>query len=318
MNFTTAFIFPGQGAQIVGMGKEFYDNFTIAKEIFDQIDDALGYRLSQITFNGPDHELTLTHNTQPAIMSVSIAIFNVLQSHLNLKTPLLCDVMAGHSLGEYSALCAAGSIGIAETAKLLHIRGTSMQQASTQAGEGAMAACLGINIVQLEKIINQNNNANEICDIANDNIEGQVVISGHIDYVDRVVQDVKDAGYKAVKLKVSAPFHSRIIKSAEYAMSAPLDKIEFRKPSVPIIHNITAQINYNAEEIRNNLLKQVCGRVRWRETIALLHKLGVKEIVEIGPRKVLTGMLKKTDFAFNLFNISTIDEMKAFITHRRQ
>lgn len=307
-----AFIFPGQGSQAVGMGKDFYDAFPVSKEIFQQVDEILNFDLSKTIFYGPEETLTLTSNTQPALMATSIAMLAAIKDQSAMPIGDLCLYLAGHSLGEYTALCAADSLTLEDTTKLLQLRGKSMQDACAP-GAGAMAACIGIKIEDLESIVKDINSAKSICQIANDNIEGQVVISGHNDAIDRAVAIVKDLGYKAIKLKVSGPFHSDLMKSAETIMAEALTSTDISFPSVPVISNVSARATTNPSNIRQHLVQQICGRVRWRETINELKKLGVEEIVEIGCGKVLTGMLKKIDHNFKLVNVGNVQEFEQFM-----
>lgn len=302
-----AFIFPGQGSQIVGMGKDFLNSFSEAQETFKIVDDALGYKLSDIIFNGPEDKLTLTVNTQPALMAVSVAILNVIKKQTGKDIKNLCSFVAGHSLGEYSALCGAGSISLEDTAKLLQIRGNSMQEACP-IGKGAMAACIGINLSDLEDIISGSD-----CDIANDNIEGQIVISGDNDIIDKKISILKDLGFKAIKLKVSAPFHSRLMKPAEIKMAAALEQTAINLPIIPVIANVTAKPIIDPREIKRNLVNQVCGRVRWRETLEFFAQQEIEEIIEIGSGKILTGMIKKTAHQFKCTNIGTVEEFEEFL-----
>jgi len=306
-----AFIFPGQGSQIVGMGKDFFDSFSVAKSVFETTDEVLEYRLSDIIFAGPAESLTLTANTQPALMTVSMAILEVIKQESGKKINELCSYVAGHSLGEYSALCASGAISLADSAKLLHIRGSSMQAASPE-GEGAMAACIGISHQQLQEMLNELITEG-VCEIANDNVAGQVVISGHDYNIDRMIAVLKDSGFKAIKLKVSAPFHSSLIKPAEIAMQQALDEIKINEPIVPLIANVTAKVE-NAEDIKPNLIKQICSTVRWRETMDELARLGVTDLVEIGSGRVLGGLAGKTNHNFKISNISNIEEMRDYLS----
>ena len=307
----TAFIFPGQGAQLVGMGKDFYDNFKPAKETFQIVDEVLNRKLTDIIFNGPSEELTLTTNTQPALMAVSMAIINIIKAETGKSLDSLCDYAAGHSLGEYSALCSTESINLETTTKLLHIRSTSMQEACPE-GEGSMAACINIPLQKLEEILEEINKIN-LCQIANDNIEGQIVISGKTTAIDHAISIIKDLGYKAIKLKVSAPFHCSLMKPAEEKMRVALDKAVINKPLIPIIQNYTAKPTLDPTEIKQNLMLQICGRVRWRETLELFHKLEIAHIVEIGAGSVLTNMLRKINYPYKLSNISNLEELQNFL-----
>lgn len=307
----TAFIFPGQGSQLIGMGKDFYDNFKPAKETFQIVDEVLNRKLTDIIFNGPSEKLTLTTNAQPALMAVSMAIINTIKAETGKNLNSLCDYVAGHSLGEYSALCSTGSISLTDTAKLLHVRSTSMQEACPE-GTGAMAACINISLQKLEEILEDINKMN-LCQIANDNIEGQIVISGKTAAIDHAISIIKDLGYKAIKLKVSAPFHCSLMKPAEEKMLVALDKAVINKPLIPVIQNYTAKPTLDPTEIKQNLILQICGRVRWRETLDLFNQLDVTHIVEIGAGSVLTNILKKINYPHKLSNISNLEELQNFL-----
>ncbi|ABV75404.1 acyl-carrier-protein S-malonyltransferase [Rickettsia akari str. Hartford] len=307
----TAFIFPGQGAQLIGMGKDFYDNFKPAKETFQVVNEVLNRKLTNIIFNGPSAELTLTTNAQPALMAVSMAIINIIKAETGKNLDSFCDYAAGHSLGEYSALCSTESISLETAAKLLHIRSTSMQEACPE-GEGSMAACINIPLQKLEEILEDINKIN-VCQIANDNIKGQIVISGKTTAIDHAISIIKDLGYKAIKLKVSAPFHCSLMKPAEEKMRVALDKSVINKPIIPIIQNCTAKLTLDPTEIKQNLILQICRRVRWRETLKLFNQLDVTHIVEIGAGNVLTNMLRKINYPYKLSNISNLEELQNFL-----
>lgn len=306
-----AFLFPGQGSQAIGMGKDVADSFSAAANVFKIVDDAVGGDLSRIIFEGPIESLTLTENTQPALMATSMAFIEVIKERTGKQIYELCDIVAGHSLGEYTALCAAGAISIRDAAKILRIRGKAMQDACP-GGSGAMAAILGLNITAIEGIISEANQ-HGVCDIANDNNPTQVVVSGTVASIDFVITKAAELGARAIKLNVSAPFHSRLIRSAEDVMRKALDEIEWSMPLVPIVSNVTVNPTQDIDEIKDALVRQVSGRVRWRETIEYLAQHNVKDLVEIGSGKVLTGMLRKIEHGFNLTNVGNSAELDAFI-----
>lgn len=306
-----AFIFPGQGSQKIGMAKDFYDSFAVAKDVFECVNDTLGYGLSKIIFEGPEEKLALTTNTQPALMATSIAMLRVLMQETGKDIKQLCNMVAGHSLGEYSALCASESLSLEETAKLLKVRATSMQEASPK-GEGAMAACIGVSFKDLNDVLDSLV-TDGVCQIANDNVEGQIVISGHEYNIDRVVATLKDTGHKAIKLKVSAPFHSQLVEKASKPMQNALDSVEIKAPKTPLLANVTADLVSDPTIIKQNLVSQISGTVRWRETMDKFAELGVTELVEIGSGKVLANLAKKSPHNFNVTNISNLSELKKYL-----
>lgn len=288
-----AFTFPGQGSQAVGMGKDLADAFPEARAVFQEVDEALGQKLSQIMWNGPEDTLTLTANAQPALMAVSIAALRVLEARgLDLKSHV--GFVAGHSLGEYSALCAAGTFSLADTARLLRIRGDAMQSA-VPVGEGAMAAIIGLEHGDVEAICIAARDAG-ICQIANDNGGGQLVISGSKAAVEKAAALATEKGAKrAIMLPVSAPFHSDLMAPAAIAMRHALDKVEKHNPVVPVVANVRAAPVTDAEEIANLLVTQVTGQVRWRETVEWFGANGVTTLYEVGSGKVLTGLARRID-----------------------
>jgi [acyl-carrier-protein] S-malonyltransferase len=290
----TAFLFPGQGSQAVGMGKALAEAFPAARAVFAEVDDALGQKLSTLMFEGPEDQLTLTANAQPALMAHSLAVIRVLEAEKGLDLSASVAFVAGHSLGEYSALAAAGALSISDTAKLLRIRGDAMQ-AAVPVGKGAMAALLGAEwdlATEIAEIAATDTGL--ICDVANDNGGGQVVLSGDKAAVDRACEIAKEKGVKrAIPLPVSAPFHSALMAPAASAMEAALAKATILAPKVPVVANVTAGPVSDPEAIRRNLVLQVCGSVRWRESMVWLGGQGVTRFVECGSGKVLTGIAKR-------------------------
>lgn len=287
----TACIFPGQGSQAVGMGKLFHDNFPVAREVFQEVDDALGLALSKIMFEGPEATLTETANAQPAIMATSIAILRVMEKEagFSIKNSAL---VAGHSLGEYSALCAAGAFSLAATAALLRLRGEAMQRA-VPLGEGGMSAILGLDLPAVELVVDEAGQG-EVCEVANDNAPGQIVISGNIAAIARAGEIAKAKGAKrALPLPVSAPFHSSLMKPAAEEMAAAFAKNEAKAPAVPLLANVTADLVSDPGTIAELLVKQVTGRVRWRESVEKVGALGVTKLIEIGHGNVLAGLAKR-------------------------
>jgi [acyl-carrier-protein] S-malonyltransferase len=309
MKTKTAIVFPGQGSQVVGMGKDLYENFETAREVFKTVDDILGVNLSKIMFEGPAEELTKTENTQPALMAVSIALVQVLEKDFGKKFSDLCAFTAGHSLGEYSALCAAGAISLAQTAKLLQIRGLEMAKCGEKT-QGAMAAILGVEI-EVANAIALEAAQGEICQVANDNSVGQIVLSGSKAAIDRAIEIAKAKGAKrALALPVSGAFHSALMNDAQIAMKAALANAEIKEPVVPVIANVTANIVTNPTEIRDLLARQITGAVRWRETMLFLEQQGVEEVIEIGSGKVLAGLVSRTCPNLKSRSIQTSEDLK--------
>ena len=306
----TALVFPGQGSQFVGMGKDLYDNFACAKEVFQEVDDVLSLKLSEIIFNGPAEDLTQTQNTQPALMAVSVAIMRILEKEFGKKIEDLCDYAAGHSLGEYSALCASGAISLQDTAKLLQVRGNAMANCGKKTS-GAMAAILGVDIEVANKIA-QEAAQGEICQVANDNSVGQVVISGSKTAIERSLTIAKENGAKrALALPVSGAFHSELMKEAEAEMKEALDSATINKPKVKIVANVTADFVEDENDIRDLLLKQITSSVRWRETMLLLEKNSVSKIIEIGAGKVLAGLVGRTCKGIETAAVGDVEGVKA-------
>ena len=289
----TAFVFPGQGSQTVGMGQELYQQFSIAKQVFEEVDDALDLKLSDLMFSGDIAELTQTENAQPAIMAVSMAVVRVLEQETGRKINELATCVAGHSLGEYSALCASGALSVADTAQLLRTRGLAMKEASVDA-PGAMAAILGLDMKQVSKIVNEASQNREICVIANDNCPGQVVISGYLNAIDRAIDIALQSGAKkALKLPVSGGFHSPLMGRAADKMKSVLEELTIQKPQVPIVANITAEFEQNPQRIKELLVAQVTGSVRWTESVQYMTSQGITDFVECGNGKVLCGLIKR-------------------------
>ena len=285
-----AFLFPGQGAQAIGMGKDLAENFLVSKNVFEEVNDALGQDLSGLIWNGDIETLTLTENAQPALMATSIAAIKALEAE-GIKFDQ-ASYIAGHSLGEYSALCAAGSLSLTDTAKLLRIRGKAMQDA-VPFGLGAMAAILGLDFETVSQITNLSSD-DQICQAANDNDPGQVVISGHKNAVDQTIELAKDAGAKrAVLLPVSAPFHCSLMQPAAEIMAKALNDIKLEDPIVPLVANVRANEQNNGDMIKDLLIEQVTGSVRWRESIEFMSSKGVSEVFEIGAGKALSGMVRR-------------------------
>jgi [acyl-carrier-protein] S-malonyltransferase len=289
-----AFVFPGQGSQAVGMGRDLAAAFPDARHLFEEVDDTLGQKLSRLMFEGPADTLTLTENAQPALMAVSLAIVRVLEKEGGVDPIEACRFVAGHSLGEYSALAAAGSFSVADAARLLRARGRAMQQA-VPLGEGAMAALLGVDLPVAQEIADEAAQG-DVCAPANDNAPGQVVISGHAAAIDRALEIAPGKGARrAMKLQVSAPFHCSLMKPAADAMAAELARVAPGSPRVPLVANVTASAVSDATTIGELLIEQVTAMVRWRESCTYMREQGVDTLVEIGAGKVLSGLARRID-----------------------
>lgn len=305
-----AFVFPGQGSQDVGMGKALADAFPAAREVFDEVDDALGEKLSAIMWDGPKETLTLTANAQPALMAVSMAVMRVLEREKGFKLADKVKFVAGHSLGEYSALAAAGAFSLADTARLLRLRGEAMQKA-VPVGEGAMAALLGVGMDVAQKVAEAAAQG-DVCQVANDNDPTQVVLSGHKRAIDRVAEVGKPLGVRrAMPLPVSAPFHCALMQPAADAMAEALAKVEIKAPAVPVIANVLAAPISDPEEIRKRLVEQVTGTVRWRETVQYMAANGITEVYEIGAGKVLAGLVGRIEKGIKTASVGTPDDVAA-------
>ena len=299
MNFI---VFPGQGSQKIGMGKEMSDNFLEAREVFEEVNDALGFNLSKIMWEGSEKDIALTLNAQPALMACGVAVFRVLSKMSNKKLPQLANYVCGHSLGEYTAMTVAGVFSLSECANLLRLRGKEMQIA-VPLNKGAMAALIGVDIITTKKIID-NVVSIGVCNIANDNADGQVVISGDKLAVEKAIEISKEYGVKrSVVLPVSAPFHCSLMYPAQIKMEQALNDLNFDTPSVPIISNINALPEKNVTILKQNLIDQVTGTVKWRETMILADTLGANVILELGNGKILTGIAKRMVKKANTLNI---------------
>ena len=301
-------LFPGQGSQIVGMGLEFYKNFEIVKKIFNQADKQLKFPLSKIILEGPEDELQLTKNTQPSILTVSYSIFKVLKEEFNFNFKSF-QYFAGHSLGEYSALLCANALSFDDALYLLHERGKAMQDA-VPVGKGSMLAVLGADIEKIKTLLNSGDMKKEICEIANDNASGQVIVSGKAESVKLFQNLLKKEKIKSIPLKVSAPFHCSLMQSAAEIMRDKINKINFNAPNKEIISNVTAKSERNVENVKKLLIDQIYSTVRWRESLNTMFDNGVKNFVEIGPGKVLTGLVKRTLANSNSFSINSIADIK--------
>lgn len=308
-----ALVFPGQGSQKVGMGRAFFDNFAEAKEVFHEVDEALKQHLSRLMFEGPESDLTLTENAQPAIMAASLAALKVLQKETGFDIKKQVALVAGHSLGEYSALCAAQVFSLADTARLLKLRGQSMQKA-VPAGEGTMAAILGLEMEAVEALAEEASASGEVCDVANDNSPGQIVISGSRSGIEQAIVLATARGAKrALELNVSAPFHCSLMQPAAIAMKEALAATPMQAPLVPLVANVTASATSDVEAIRAWLVAQVTGRVRWRESVSYMKAQGITRMIEIGEGKVLCGLIKRIEKDMETLAVGAPEDIESLV-----
>jgi [acyl-carrier-protein] S-malonyltransferase len=312
-DMSRAFVFPGQGSQTVGMGRDLAEAFPCAREVFEEVDDALDQKLSKLMFEGPDEDLLLTENAQPAIMAVSLAVMRVLAVEGGVEVSKAAAYVAGHSLGEYSALAVAGCFSLADTARLLKARGRAMQDA-VPVGKGAMAALMGLDPVDVAVIAAEAAEDGGVCTAANDNAPGQVVVSGDTAAVDRAIEIAKERGAKrAILLPVSAPFHCSLMAPAADVMGRALATVSMSPIMVPLVANITADVVSEPAEIRRLLVEQVTGMVRWRECVLTMKDLGVDTLVEIGAGKVLSGLARRIDKELTAIPVGTPETIEEFL-----
>ena len=313
----TAFIFPGQGSQAVGMGKALAEQMPAARRVFEEVDEALGEKLSRILWEGPDEELTRTRNAQPALMAVSMAAMRALEAE-GISVASHAAFVAGHSLGEYSALAAAGSLSVGDAAQLLRIRGDAMQ-AAVPVGVGAMAALLGMDLEPARAVAAEAASADEVCEVANDNAPGQVVVSGHKAAVERAIEIARGKGARrAMLLAVSAPFHCALMQPAADVMANALAQAQIQSPAAPLVANVLARPLRDPGEIRQRLVEQVTGTVRWRESVLWLEANGVDRLIEVGSGKVLTGLAKRIAPGLSAHAVGTPDDLTAMAAELRR
>lgn len=307
---TRAFVFPGQGSQFVGMGKELADNFASAREVFQEVNDALSQDLFKLMVEGPESELTLTANAQPALMAHSMAVVRILEKDFGIQLKNYAKFVAGHSLGEYSAACAAGVFSLTDTAKLLRTRGDAMQKA-VPVGVGGMAAVIGVSYQDVVALAEACADGKNICVAANDNADGQIVLSGHLPAIEKAVEIASEFGAKrCIKLPVSAPFHSPLMKPAADVMAEALGKVKTNKPQIPLIQNVLASAVTDDKEIVKHLIEQVTGSVRWRETVDYMAEQEVTDVAELGAGKVLSGIINRSKKGITAISVGSVADIE--------
>jgi len=304
-----ALIFPGQGSQSVGMGSDLYKSFNLVKKVFKEADEKLNYPISKIILEGPESELKLTKNTQPAILTISNSIFKLITEEFNIEIKNNIKYFAGHSLGEYSALVSSGSLDFVDAVHLLHERGKAMQDAVPE-GRGSMLAVMGLRLEELTKYINEIKKENGPCEIANDNSDSQIILSGDKRAIDEINKILKNNKKKSIFLPVSAPFHCSLMKPAAEKMKSKVNETNFKDSSIELVSNVTAQPITNSKEIKKLLIEQIVSKVRWRESIQFMIENGVNEFIEIGPGKVLSGLVKRISDKVSSKSINTIEDIK--------
>ena len=304
-NLRTAFVFPGQGSQSPGMGKNLAEHFTAARQVFEEADDALGFAISQLCFEGPAEDLQLTENTQPAILTVSVAAFRAMME-AGIGAPAF---VAGHSLGEYSALVAAGALSLSDAVRTVRARGRYMQEA-VPVGTGAMAAVLGGELGDIERICEEASE-DQVCSVANFNSPGQTVIAGNTEAVDRAIERLSGVAKRVIKLKVSAPFHCALMKPAQDRLAADLERLDFKEPAMPVVTNVDARATTAPDELRDALVRQVSAPVRWVDSMQLLIEQSVGTFVEVGPGKVLSGLMRQINRDVKSLNVEDAASLEA-------